>query len=361
MKVQLNSTRGAAVLLAASVAAFAPASSLRAAAQQSSATTAHEADEDQQRAAKAAHEAEEEQQRATANAVHEADEEQQRAANAAHEAEEEQQRAAAKAVHEAEEEQQRAANAAHEAEEEQQRAAAKAAHEAEEQRLRAAKAASEVGEHQPAMEVTVVGCVVREKNWRKEHESGKGGPLATGIGIGNEYILVHASRITNDSPEPAVRNCADGAGGETYELTGGGEGKVKQFYGHRVEITGKLKKAEITKETRGTNHPQPTGGKDLLNQDLRLFEINVATVRDYIPPVAAAAPPRVEYQAAVAEPPPVAEPTPEPELEVIATTGRETLPKTASGTPLVGLVGFFCLAAALAIRLVRGAGNRIRR
>jgi hypothetical protein len=229
--------------------------------------------------------------------------------------------------------------------------------------LRAAKATSEVGEHQPAMLVTVVGCVVREKRWRKEHQSGKGGPLATGVGIGNEYILVHASRITNDSPVPTVRNCADGAGGDTYELTGGGEGKVKQFYGHRVEITGKLKKAEITAETRGTNHPQPTGGKDLLKQDLRLFEINVATVRDYIPPVAAAAPPRVERQAAVTAPPPVAAPTPEPEpeLEVIATTGRETLPKTASAMPLVGLLGFFLFGAALALRFIRGVGDSARR
>lgn len=331
MKLQLDSKRTAAALFAAFVVAFAPMASAKSAAPQT-----------------------------TAKSVHETDEQQQGVAQADHEAEEHQQREAAKAAHEAEEEQQRAAQAAHEAEEQQERAAAKAAHEASEQEQRAAKAASEVGEHQPAMEITVVGCVVKEKHWRKEHQSGKGGPVGTGIGIGNEYILVHASRITNDSPEPTVRNCADNAGGDTYELTGGGEGKVEHFYGHRVEITGKLKKAEITPETRGTNHPQPTGGKDLLKQDLRLFEINVATVRDYVPLVAAVAPPRVQQQAAVTEPPPVAAPEPEPEPEPVATTGRETLPKTGSSMPLIGLLGLFFFVAAVVLRFVRSVSDSVR-
>jgi hypothetical protein len=361
MKLQLDSKRGAAVLFAAFVVAFAPIPSAKSAAPQTTAKSVHETDEQQQGAAQSDHEAEEQLQRAAAKAAHEAEEEQQRAARAAHEADEQLQREAAKAAHEAEEDQQRAAQAAHEAQEEQQRAAAKAAHEAEEQQQRLAQAASEALEHQPAMEITVVGCVVKEKNWRKEHHSGKGGFDGSGIGLGNEYILVHASRITNDSPEPAVKNCADNAGGDTYELTGGGEGKVEHFYGHRVEITGKLKKAEITPETRGTNHPQPTGGKDLLKQDLRLFEINVATVRDYVPPVVAyVAPPRIEPQAAVIEPSPVAAPEPEQELEVVATTGRETLPKTGSSMPLVGLLGLFFFAAAIALRFVRGVNHRVR-
>src|SRR6185295_16809020 len=137
------------------------------------------------------HEAEEERQRAAAQAAHEAAEEQERAAkadHAAHEAAEDQERAAeaaAKAAHEAAEELERAAkdaaNSVHEAEEERQRAIAKAAHEAEEELERAARIAEKDLKHQPAREITVVGCVIREREYRKVHDDGRGGPLGLGF------------------------------------------------------------------------------------------------------------------------------------------------------------------------------------
>ena len=305
-----------------------------------------------------AHEAEEELQRAAAHAAHEAEEEQERAAKAAHEAQEEQERAAAHAAHEAEEEQQRAAKSVHEAEEERQRAIAKALHEAEEQQQRAARTEVKSAEDQAAMDVTVVGCVIREREYRKVHHDGKGGALGMGIGGGNEYILVGATRITDNSPVRIGPNCDPTVGGDAYELTGKGESSMlRPYLGHWVELTGKLKKAEITKETRGTAHPRPTGGKGPFWQDLKIFEINVYAVKDYVPPAVVVIVPRIQERAAVIETPqPEVAETPEP---AVATAGRDVLPKTASSMPLVALLGAFFVAAAIAIRVFRGITGRI--
>ena len=319
--------------------------------QRDAAQAAHEAAEEQERAAKAAHEAEEQLQRDAAHAAHEATEEQERAAEAA-----------AKAAHEAQEQLERAAkdaaNAVHEAEEERQRAIAKAAHESEEQLQRAEQIAEKDLKHQPASEVTVVGCVIREREYRKVHRDGKGGAFGMGIGGGNEYILVGAT-TANNAMVQAGQPCDPTVGGKAYELTGKGESsKLRPYLGHWVELTGKLKKAEITKATRGTADPQPTGGKGPFWQDLKIFEINVYAVKDYVPPVVAVMMPKIEERAAVVE-------TPQPEVAetpaepaAVATAGRETLPKTASSMPLVALLGAFFVAAAIAIRAIRGMTGR---
>ena len=347
--------------------------------QRAAAQAAHEAAEEQERAAKAAHEAEEEAQRAAAHAAHETAEEQERAAKAAHEAEEEAQRAAAHAAHEAAEEQERAAEAAakaaheaqeeleraakdaansiHEAEEERQRAIAKAAHEAEEALQQAAKTSDEALEHQPAREVTVVGCVIREREYRKVHRDGKGGAFGMGIGGGNEYILVGSTSANNAMVRPG-QPCDPTVGGQAYELTGKGESSMlRPYLGHWVELTGKLKKAKITKATRGTANPQPTGGGGPWWQDLKIFEINVYAVKDYVPPVVAVIVPKIQERAAVIETPqPEVAETPEP--APVATAGREELPKTASSLPLVGLLGALCVAAAIGLLVVRGMTGR---
>ena len=383
MKRQFGSNRSAAALLALFVVvAYASLPSAKAAAPQSPAQatheaeeqiqrasdhTAHEAAEDAERAAQAAHEAEEELQRASEHAAHEAAEDAERAAQAAHEAEEELQRASAHAAHEAAEDAERAAkaeaealeqaaDAVHEAEEERQRAIAKAAHEAEEDLQRAARAEEKSFEHQAAMDITVIGCVIREREYRKVHHSGKGGAFGFGIGGGNEYILVGAIRLPSRLPLPAAgQPCDPTIGGDAYELTGKGESSLlRPYLGHWVELTGLLKRAEITKETRGTANPRPTGGKGPFWQDLKIFEINVYAAKDYVPPVVAVIPPPIEERAE-AVPPPAPEPQPE------ATAGREELPKTASEMPLVGLLGFFFFSAAIALRFAHDRSDRARR
>ena len=40
-----------------------------------------------------------------------------------------------------------------------------------------------------AQKVTVVGCVVRETDYRKAQDAGRGGVAGTGVGAGNEFVL----------------------------------------------------------------------------------------------------------------------------------------------------------------------------
>ena len=47
----------------------------------------------------------------------------------------------------------------------------------------------------PAAEpsTTIVGCVVREADYRRTADAGRGGVAGTGIGAGNEFVLINAS------------------------------------------------------------------------------------------------------------------------------------------------------------------------
>src|SRR6185503_6600962 len=106
--------------------------------------------------------------------------------------------------------------------------------------------------------------------------------------------------------------------------------------------------------------PHPTGGF-LSAGDLKLFEIEVGSVREATiePPVAYAPPAPAPPPVAAIEPaPPAAAPVAEPEPQPTATAGRETLPKTASSTPAIGLVGVLLLAAAFALRSLRAFVDR---
>ncbi len=40
-----------------------------------------------------------------------------------------------------------------------------------------------------AGEVTLIGCVELERDYRARKESGKGGVLGSGVGVGNEFVL----------------------------------------------------------------------------------------------------------------------------------------------------------------------------
>lgn len=118
-----------------------------------------------------------------------------------------------------------------------------------------------------AKDVIVVGCVQREKNYHKERRRVDSGPFALGFGLGKKYMLVNAARIRENTPRPEKDSCSRETWGDVFELTDG-EGKVKRFVGRWVEITG----------TR-----RQVGGP-------KMFEIDVHSVRDYMPPAASAGP-----------------------------------------------------------------------
>lgn len=143
---------------------------------------------------------------------------------------------------------------------------------------------------QPSAQITVTGCIQREADYRRAHDAGRGGVAGTGVGAGNEFILSDAS--VSSSAGAGARTGADPAsptgtsGASTavaYELTGSNEGQAAPFVGRRVEITGTLKAAEIGaggKPTGGATAGQPPSGVDVMSKDLKLRELEVASVRE---------------------------------------------------------------------------------
>ena len=126
-----------------------------------------------------------------------------------------------------------------------------------------------------ARQVTITGCVQSEADYRKANNLGRGGAVGTGVGAGDEFVIVNAANApakTTTPAEPAPAGTA-GSVASAYEATGSGEGQLKQHAGKRVEITGTVKAAAQT--TAG----QPTGGADPMARDLKLPELEITSVR----------------------------------------------------------------------------------
>jgi hypothetical protein len=228
------------------------------------------------------------------------------------------------------------------------------------------QAASQAGTEQET-QITLVGCLQREADYRKANQSGRGGAVATGVGLGNEFVLVNATTGTGTSSTAetpaatsgAEADCATATGtGQAYELTGKREGELAKFVGRRIEITGMLKKAgSETAGTTGTagTETKPSGGFDPLGQDLRLPEVNVTSFREVTrSPQAQAETAAPAATAASREPAPEPQPTAqEPASAPVGTSGQaeqRELPRTASPLPLAGLIGLLALGGVLAIR-----------
>lgn len=111
-------------------------------------------------------------------------------------------------------------------------------------------------------QVTVSGCVQREADYRRARDKGRGGVAGTGLGVENEYVLNVSAKTS-------------------YELTGANEKLAGPHVGHRVEISGTLKAAEVTDSgaTGGATAGKPPRGIDVVSKDLRLRELEVATVK----------------------------------------------------------------------------------
>jgi hypothetical protein len=239
--------------------------------------------------------------------------------------------------------------------------------------------------------ITLVGCVMRESQFRDMYGPGASGPRGAGIGGRNEYMLVDAHEVgaggTNPGIIPATgANCppAPGTFPNAYEMTGKRETELSPFLGRRVEVTGIQKEAHV-RPVGTSGIDRPTGGFDPLGHELHLFEVEVQSAREPAAyaeapapapaPVAEAAPAPVEQPATPAPEPPVAaappapapepEPAPAPEQQAAAPApeapaapveeGRvaRELPRSASPLPLTGLIGLLSLAAGAGLRRLR--------
>ena len=172
--------------------------------------------------------------------------------------------------------------------------------------------------------ITVVGCVQKESDYRRMNDSGAGGVLNTGLGTGNEYVLVDSAG-----------DCATLApGAAAYELTGKGEPGLKEFVGRRVEISGILKGGDLSVDGRAE------GGFDPIWRDLKLRELSVSTFR--------------EEGIVIAQGASDADIAPVP----VGTSGEQeavddSLPRTASPLALAGLLGLLSAGGGLGLRAVR--------
>ena len=136
-----------------------------------------------------------------------------------------------------------------------------------------------------ADQVTLTGCVQKEADYRATQNKGQGGVVGTGVGVENEYVLVgatvgaaKAADAVGTSGTPTTPPAAPMA----YEVTGPNEGQLAQFVGRRVEITGKLKAAEMgaAGATGGVTAGTPPTGVDVASKDLKLREVEVLSVKE---------------------------------------------------------------------------------
>jgi len=213
----------------------------------------------------------------------------------------------------------------------------------------------------PAQPVTLIGCVQKESDYRKAHNIKKGGGLNMGIGDGDEYMLINAVRVSGGVPSVTTVGDCTGDSGEAIELTGPKEEQFKNFVGKRVEVSGTQKRARIDASGRPTGGNAPGGG------ELKLFEVEVASVREAA--IATAQVERTETApapapATTAPAPAVTAPAPEP--APTATAGRATtapapapapaataLPHTASPLPLFEFGSLLAFAGAYGVRRLR--------
>lgn len=105
-------------------------------------------------------------------------------------------------------------------------------------------------------EVTLIGCVELERDYRARKESGRGGVLGSGVGVGNEFILSMAK------PASGRRGQAAGAGsgpGTDYQLTGKLEKDFLRYVGRQVEVIGIVDKGDGNMERINVSLWHPVG------------------------------------------------------------------------------------------------------
>jgi hypothetical protein len=130
-------------------------------------------------------------------------------------------------------------------------------------------------------QVTVTGCIQREADYRRARDAGRGGVAGTGVGAGNEFVLINSS-MSGAAGTPTGTAGSSSTSMVAYELTGANEGQATQHVGRRVEISGKLKAAEVApsgRPTGGATAGKPPEGIDIAGQDLKLRELEVTSIR----------------------------------------------------------------------------------
>jgi hypothetical protein len=134
----------------------------------------------------------------------------------------------------------------------------------------------------PDQQVTLSGCIQSEAEYRRALDAGRGGVANTGVGTGNEFVLINAmlapaggasaAPATGTSPNAPSATGTSGTTGGAYELSGTKEGDAAAYVGKRVEITGMLKPAASAAGGPTADLPG--------SRDLKLREVEVSSIRE---------------------------------------------------------------------------------
>ena len=183
-------------------------------------------------------------------------------------------------------------------------------------------------------QVTLVGCVMRESEYRQATDAGKGGPANTGIGRSDEFVLIHAKK--GAGPAPATCSAAKGTG-EAYEVVGSHEKELEEYVNKAVEIRGTLKGADPFAAQQGAP------GADPLKQGLKISQVDIASLRAAGGSECGGERLRALSRGTCATGRTAAQ-------QSAAAAPRQNLPRTASPLPLAGLLGLLSLVTGLALR-----------
>jgi hypothetical protein len=95
-------------------------------------------------------------------------------------------------------------------------------------------------------QVSLIGCVEPEKDYRSRMSATKGGPLGTDVGQGNEFVLSSAKAApANGSAQTRKEAVATSGQSGDYELTGKTEPDLKQAIGRQIEVIGVVQPFEV--------------------------------------------------------------------------------------------------------------------
>jgi hypothetical protein len=106
-------------------------------------------------------------------------------------------------------------------------------------------------------EVTLIGCVELERDYRARKESGRGGVLGSGVGVGNEFVLSMAKPLPPGGRRGAVGT--SGGPGTDYQLSGKLEKDFLRYVGRQVEVIGVVEKGDGAMERIAVSLWHPVG------------------------------------------------------------------------------------------------------
>jgi hypothetical protein len=95
-------------------------------------------------------------------------------------------------------------------------------------------------------DVTLIGCVEFEQDYRKRMAAGRGGVLGSGVGATDEFVLTNvrpAAEVGTSGRRGSAGTTMPGAGGGVYSLTGPQEKNLKRDVGRQVEVVGVIENA----------------------------------------------------------------------------------------------------------------------